>query len=130
MSTSGRILMCLAAASLLLATLLGAYGSHALAPNLDASHLAAYQTAVQYQFYHGLGLAVVALLLERHPQARLLWGAAAALVAGLLCFCGGIYATTLGAPAALGMLIPFGGIAFMVAWLSLGLGVWLQTRHT
>jgi uncharacterized membrane protein YgdD (TMEM256/DUF423 family) len=130
MSNSGRVLMCLAAACLLLATLLGAYGSHALAPNLDTRHLAAYQTAVQYQFHHSLGLAVVALLLERYPRAHLLWGAAAALLVGLLCFCGGIYATTLGAPAALGMLIPFGGIAFMVAWLSLGLGVWLQTPRT
>ena len=42
---------------------------------------------------------------------------------GIVLFCGSIYATTFGAPASVGSMAPIGGLAFMLGWLSLGVGV-------
>ena len=40
-------------------------------------------------------------------------------IAGVVLFCGSLYATTLGGIAALGPVTPVGGIALMGAWLAL-----------
>ena len=39
------------------------------------------------------------------------------LAAGLVLFCGSIYALTFGAPRWFGMVAPLGGASFMLAWL-------------
>ena len=88
----------------------------------------AFGTAVDYQFYHGLGLIAVAILMDRSPDSKLLRAAGWLLVIGVALFCGSIYATTFGAPASLGAAAPFGGTAFMAAWLVLGLGAWRAGR--
>lgn len=110
-----RVLLCLAALSLLIATIAGAAGSHALA--LDERSLRAFQTAVDFQFFHGLGIIGVTLAGLRRVTGKLVWVAAWMLVAGTVLFCGSIYATTLGAPDFLGSAAPYGGIAFMLGWL-------------
>jgi uncharacterized membrane protein YgdD (TMEM256/DUF423 family) len=81
--------------------------------------LASLQTAVEYQFYHGLGLLAVAVLADRYPESRWLWLAGWLFIAGSVLFCGSLYATTLGGVAALGPLTPVGGIAFIGAWIAL-----------
>jgi uncharacterized membrane protein YgdD (TMEM256/DUF423 family) len=113
------MLLVLAAVCLLLATALGAYASHGLESVLAPRALASLETAVEYQFYHGLGLLAVAILADRYPQSRWLKISAVLFVAGIVLFCGSIYATTLGGVAALGRLTPVGGIAFMGAWVAL-----------
>jgi uncharacterized membrane protein YgdD (TMEM256/DUF423 family) len=117
MSSSGKRFLLLAAASLLIATLLGAYTSHGLA-GYEPRALAAIQTAVQYQFYHGLALLAVALLGER-IAGRAVPAAGWAFVAGTLLFCGGIYASSLAGFAPLSRVTPFGGLAFITGWSAL-----------
>ena len=129
MNTTSRILLALAAAMLLLATVLGAYGAHALATVLPPARLSAYGTAVDYQFYHGLGLLAVALLTDRYPQRGAFRLAALLLVAGIVLFCGALYATSFGAPAAVGLAAPIGGTALMLAWLTLAVGAWLARQQ-
>lgn len=114
-----RALLVLAALFLLLATAFGAYASHGLEGVLAPRALASLKTAVEYQFYHGLGLLAVALLLDRYPHSRWLRVSAALFIAGIVLFCGSLYATTLLGIAALGPLTPAGGIAFMGAWVAL-----------
>ncbi len=114
----------LAAASGLLAVILGAFGSHGLRGKLDANLLSAFQTGVEYQFYHTLALLAVALLLLRFPHLGLLTWAGLAFVAGILLFCGSLYALALGGPRWLGPVTPLGGLSFMLGWLCLLLGVW------
>ena len=114
-----RALLAIAAAFLLLATALGAYASHGLEGVLVPRALASLQTAIEYQFYHGLGLLAVALLADRYPQSRWLKVSAALFIAGIVLFCGSLYATTLGGVAALAPVTPVGGIAFMGAWVTL-----------
>jgi uncharacterized membrane protein YgdD (TMEM256/DUF423 family) len=120
MHAASRLFLALAGIVLCSAAGLGAYGAHGLAAS-DAA-LRAYMTAVDYQFYHGLGLGLVAVLVSARPDSRAFHAAGYLLVAGIVLFCGGIYATTFGAPAGLGRIVPIGGMAFMAGWLLLGIG--------
>ncbi|MFP6829352.1 MAG: DUF423 domain-containing protein [Gammaproteobacteria bacterium] len=123
MTITQRFLLGSAALALLLATLLGAYGTHGLRDSLSAAAWDSYATAVQYQFYHGLGLIGTTLVAQRYPASKLIALAGWLLLTGIVLFCGSIYATTFGAPAGVGSMAPIGGLAFMLGWLSLGVGV-------
>ncbi len=122
-----RFLLGAAALALLVATVLGAYGTHGLRDTLTAAAWDSYETAIAYQFYHGLGLIGTTLIAERYPESRLIALSGWLLLAGIIVFCGSIYATTLGAPAAVGSVAPLGGMAFMLGWLALGVGL-VRTR--
>jgi len=45
-------------------------------------------------------------------------------VSGIILFSGSLYALALGAPRALGVLTPLGGLAWIAAWLLFAWGVW------
>lgn len=131
MSRDSRIFLGLGAAMLCLATAFGAYASHALASQADAVTWSAFSTAVDYHFYHGLGVLAVSVFTELNPQSRLIRIAGGLLVAGIVLFCGGIYATSLGAPQSVGVVTPLGGIAFLLGWAVLALAAWSAVRtHT
>jgi uncharacterized membrane protein YgdD (TMEM256/DUF423 family) len=90
-----------------------------------------WDTAVRYHFFQALGLIGVGLALRglegaaaAAPAARALRTAAALIVAGVILFCGSLYALALGAPRALGALTPLGGLAWIAAWLLFAWGVW------
>jgi uncharacterized membrane protein YgdD (TMEM256/DUF423 family) len=123
MTLSHRILLVSGALALLLAVMLGAYGSHGLQGSLPAGAWSAYQTAVEYQLFHGLGLIVTVLIAQRTPASKLINASSWLLLSGIILFCGSIYATSFGAPESIGSLAPLGGSAFMLGWLALGLGV-------
>ncbi len=118
-----RFLLGAAALALFVATLLGAYGTHGLRDTLTAAAWDSYETAIAYQFYHGLGLIGTTLVAQRYPGSRLIALSGWLLLAGIILFCGSIYATTMGAPAAIGSLAPLGGMAFMLGWLALAVGL-------
>lgn len=108
------------------ATLLGAFGSHALQERVTADRLDVWRIAVDYQFYHALGLFGVALLMQRwSPSGALSW-AAWLMFAGVLLFSGTIYLAVLGAPRWINMVTPVGGLAFMLAWLLTAVAAWRQ----
>ena len=117
---------CLVAAAIVLAAavLLGAFGAHALRARLDPAALAVYQTAVQYHFWHGLGLLGVGALMLQWPTSRRLGWVAGLLIAGLVLFCGSLYVLALSGATWLGMLTPIGGLAFIAAWLVLASVAW------
>jgi uncharacterized membrane protein YgdD (TMEM256/DUF423 family) len=117
---------CIVAASIALAAAvaLGAFGAHALRTRLDPEALTVYQTAVQYHFWHALGLlGVGALMLEWPTSGRMGW-VAGLLLAGLFLFCGSLYVLALTGAAWLGTLTPIGGLAFIAAWLVLASVAW------
>ena len=123
MTRTHRFLLAAAAVSLCLATGLGAYGTHGLQGSISASAWSAFETAVAYQFYHSLGLLGAALIAERNPDSKAILLGAWLLLSGVVLFCGSIYATSFGAPAAIGSVAPLGGTAFMLGWLSLAVGI-------
>ncbi|THD08037.1 DUF423 domain-containing protein [Rhodanobacter lindaniclasticus] len=105
------------------AVLLGAFGAHALRGVLDARTVELWHTAVEYHAWHALALAL-AVALGRGRGARV---ARAAFAAGIVLFSGSLYALALGAPRWVGIITPFGGLAFVVGWLALGWA--LRPRH-
>ncbi|HEU4665102.1 MAG TPA: DUF423 domain-containing protein [Dokdonella sp.] len=100
------------------AVALGAFGAHALRGVLDASALATWHTAVEYQFWHALAL-VACGALARHRETRAVRIAACAFVVGIVLFCASLYALALGAPRWLGAITPLGGVAFIAGWIAL-----------
>ena len=123
----------LAAAGVLLAlaTACGAFGAHALKGQLPAERLQVWDTAVRYHYFQALGLIGVGLTLRVTEggaavlrAAGALSAAAMLLVSGIILFSGSLYALALGAPRALGMLTPLGGLAWIAAWLLFAWGVW------
>jgi len=117
---------CLLAAALALAAAvaLGAFGAHALKGVLAAEMLATYQTAVQYHFWHALGLLGVGVLMTRSPDGSALASVAWLLIAGLLLFSGSLYLLALTGATWLGAVTPLGGVAFIAAWLWLAWWAW------
>jgi len=115
MRATARRFCQLAALLLALATLIGALGAHALKGRLSADRYDVLQTALHYQFFHALGLLGLGLLLDRLPL-RTLRVAGWLLFAGVLLFCGSLYLILAGAPRALGVLTPLGGLALIAAW--------------
>lgn len=93
---------------------LGAFGAHGLRSLLDDAALAWWQTAVQYQMWHAIGL--VALGAARLPRSLL---PAAMLAAGTVIFAGTLYAIALGGPRWLGAVTPVGGSLMILGWLML-----------
>lgn len=117
----GKILLAIAAMLLLVATALGAYASHGLEDVLEPRALASLKTAVEYHFYHGLGLLAAGILADRYPESKLFFVAGLLFLSGIVLFCGSIYVTSFGGPAVVGRAAPVGGICFMLGWLALAL---------
>jgi uncharacterized membrane protein YgdD (TMEM256/DUF423 family) len=117
----------LAAAGVLLAlaTACGAFGAHALKTQLAPERLQLWETAARYQFFQALGLVGIGLTLRVIPAAALR-AAAALILAGVLLFCGSLYALSFGGPRLLGALTPLGGLAWIGGWLMFAYGAW---RH-
>jgi uncharacterized membrane protein YgdD (TMEM256/DUF423 family) len=108
---------------LALATACGAFGAHALREQLQPARLQLWDTAVRYQFFQSLGLIGVGLTL-RAVDSGALRSAAALITSGVVLFCGSLYALSLGAPRAVGVLTPVGGLAWIGGWLLFAWGVW------
>ena len=109
-----------AALLLLIAVAAGAFGAHALRGVLAPELFAAFQTGVQYHLVHALGALVVALLWLQWPQsARLLSAVCALLIAGIVLFSGSLYALAITGVRGFGIVTPFGGVAWLGAWLLL-----------
>jgi len=121
---NARLALALAAAFLFVAVGVGAFGAHALRARLAPEQMAVYQTAVQYHFWHALGLLAVGILLAQKPDSGALSLSAWLLVAGLVLFCGSLYLLALTGVRALGAVTPFGGAAFLAGWAALAWAVW------
>lgn len=102
-----------------LAVALGAFGAHALKDKLSERYLAIWDTAVQYQMFHALGLLAVGILMSSSligPSSQLTW-AGYLLLAGIIIFSGSLYALSLSGVGVLGAITPIGGVAFIVGWI-------------
>jgi uncharacterized membrane protein YgdD (TMEM256/DUF423 family) len=124
-STENRVLLCVAGLMLLDATIGGAVASHLLT-DLDEHARRSFDTAVEFEFFHALGLIGIVLVAERVGANAWLRVAAWLLVAGIVVFCGSIAAVTFGAPRGAFALAPYGGVALMAAWLAFAIGVWMR----
>ena len=102
---------------------LGAFAAHGLKGRLTAEYLAIFQTGVLYQLVHALALLGVAVLAAQLPGRLVTW-AGFSFAIGILLFSGSLYALTLTGISKLGIITPFGGLAFLFGWSILGLAAW------
>ena len=113
----GRRTLALAGLLLALATISGAFGAHGLRASLPADRLEVYETAVRYHFFNALGLLGIGLALRSVDALLLRWSAGLVLI-GVVLFSGSLYALTFGAPRALGVVTPVGGLALIAGWIA------------
>ncbi len=123
-SPMSRVFLTLGAINAFLCVALGAFGAHGLKQRLSTDMLTVYQTGVQYHFYHALGLIAVGLILLQLPASRLLTWSGWLMLAGIVLFSVSLYVLSLTGIRGLGIITPFGGVAFLSAWAMLGYGAW------
>ncbi|MCG6873863.1 MAG: DUF423 domain-containing protein [Betaproteobacteria bacterium] len=123
MPTTPKLFLVLGALTAMLAVVLGAFGAHALRAKLAPDLLAIYQTAVQYHFWHALGLLVIGVVAIHMPAASMLKWAGWVMFAGIVLFSGSLYVLAITGARWLGAVTPFGGAAFIVSWVLLAIAV-------
>jgi uncharacterized membrane protein YgdD (TMEM256/DUF423 family) len=109
------------AVNALLSVAFGAFGAHMLEGRVADKYLDTWQTAVQYQMFHAIGLMVVALLMSSSligPLGSLSW-AGYLMLAGIIIFSGSLYVLSLTGISILGAITPIGGVAFIAGWIML-----------
>lgn len=106
-----------------LSVAIGAFGAHGLATTLQANgRIETFETAVKYQFYHTLALFLLGLLMTNYTHAQFNL-AAYAFIIGIVIFSGSLYTLSLTNMTWLGAITPIGGLALILAWVFLALGV-------
>ena len=103
----------------------GAFAAHGLKDILSIEYLNTFKTAADYQMMHGIGLILIGIL-NKQDTNRSNIAAAAFMLAGIILFSGSLYALTLTGTKWLGIITPFGGICFLIAWLTLGFNYLLK----
>lgn len=117
-----RIWLFIGALNAAIAVTMGAAGAHALSPSLADEMRAMFETAVHYHLAHSLALlAIAGLAPQVSPDSgsRRLAAAGAALTAGIVLFCGGLYARSAFGWASGSRVAPFGGMMLIAGWLLL-----------
>lgn len=99
-----------------LAIALGAFAAHGLQEHLDARSIQVFNKAADFHFWHALGLVLVGLIARDTPRNRFSLIAGLMFV-GILLFCGSLYLVGTTGMTWLGMITPFGGLAFIFSWI-------------
>jgi uncharacterized membrane protein YgdD (TMEM256/DUF423 family) len=117
MNTAGRTWIALGSLLGGLGVVAGAFGAHGLEGRLSTEQLETFEVAVRYQMYHSLALVLVGILSQRAS-----WGlrlAGAMFAAGILIFSGCLYAWVFTDVKTFALIVPLGGVAFIVGWFAM-----------
>jgi len=106
-----------------LAVAFSAFGAHIVESMLTPDRFDVYQTAVQYHFYHALGLLLIGAISQHLSDSSWLRWSSILLTVGIIIFSGSLYLLTLTDTGWLGAITPIGGVAFIGGWISLAVGV-------
>ena len=117
MPQTAKLFLILGGLNAALVVLLGAFGAHALKARLSAEMLAVYQTGVHYHLFHALGLLAVGILATQIADSVYLRWSGWLMLVGIILFSGSLYALSVSGARGLGMVTPFGGASFIVAWI-------------
>ena len=103
-----------------LGVILGAFGAHGLKDSFDSYTVDIWRKAVLYQYVHGLGILITAIL----AQTKIITEKTAAktcliFFVGVVVFSGSLYALALSGVKVLGAITPIGGTLFIIGWLLL-----------
>ena len=99
----------------------GAFGAHGLRRIVAPEMLVTYEKGVHYQLVHGIAIMLAGLLCITASLPEKSCKLVNNLFAiGILLFSGSLYLLVLTGERWLGMVTPFGGVSFIVAWIILG----------
>ncbi|KEO76182.1 DUF423 domain-containing protein [Paenibacillus polymyxa] len=112
-----KVLLLLGCIVMFLAVALGAFGAHALKKRLSADMMSIFQTGIQYQIAHGLGLLLLGVLADSLEHSSLIVTAGWVMLVGILLFSGSLYALSVSGVKKLGAITPIGGLAFLASWV-------------
>ncbi len=121
-----KIFVLLGSLNMLLGVALGAFGAHGLKSRVAPDMLVVWQTGVQYHLAHALGLLLIGILCQMMPDPALVRNAGWAILVGIILFSGSLYVMVLSGVRVLGIITPFGGVAFLIGWLLLIIAAWKQ----
>ncbi|TPD57561.1 DUF423 domain-containing protein [Emcibacter nanhaiensis] len=123
--TFWRLFFVLAALNGFLAVMLGAAGSHILAPKMIPGGPDFFSLASQYHIWHSLALLSLSLFSLKQSACKDMIPRLSALffLIGIALFSGNLYARAFNDPYSLSFLIPIGGTFLMAGWLLLALSV-------
>jgi len=110
-----------------LAVAAGAFAAHGLKDVLSVDYLSVFRTAADYQMMHGIGLILIGLL-SKQDKNRCNIAAALFMLCGILLFSGSLYTLAITGIKWLGIITPFGGACFLIAWLTLAIN-YLKNRE-
>lgn len=99
---------------------IGAFGAHALKPQLEAAGKAeSFQTGVDYHIYMALALLAVGILQVVGRSGPALQLAGWMFLVGAIFFSGSIYALSLTGVRGIWWVTPTGGLLILVGWAAL-----------
>lgn len=101
----------------------GAFGAHIVQGLLTPDRFSVYQTAVEYHFYHSLGLLILGTLMKLQNHSVWFVVSGYAFTGGILIFSGSLYLLTLTNTGWFGAITPVGGALFIGGWLALAFGI-------
>ena len=115
-----------------LSVMLGAFGAHSLKARLTEKKIATFHTATDYLGYHAIGLIVIGILIYilKGEPAKNLKRSAIWIVIGIVFFCGSLYGLVFDGPRFLGPITPFGGLSFMIGWLTLAINLFKFSKNS
>ena len=114
-----NLIIAVGAFNAFIAVAAGAFAAHGLKDILSIDYLNTFRTAANYQMLHGIGLILIGIL-NKQNTSRCNNAAAVFTLIGIILFSGSLYTLTLTGIKWLGMITPFGGLCFLIAWLTLG----------
>ena len=117
MTPTAKLFLILGGINAALVVMLGAFGAHGLKAKLTAEMLAVYQTGVHYHLFHALGLLAVGLVASQVADSVWLKWSGWLMLAGIILFSGSLYMLSVSGLRGLVMVTPFGGLAFIAAWI-------------
>lgn len=127
--TMTKFFLFLGSVNMVLVVVLGAFGAHGLKERLSPEMMAAYQTGIQYHFYHAAGLLIVGILSFFLQMSSLIRWSGFLMVVGIVIFSGTLYLLSVTGARWLGAITPVGGTAFVVAWFLLAIACLKAARR-
>jgi uncharacterized membrane protein YgdD (TMEM256/DUF423 family) len=108
-----------------LAVVASSYGAHGLdRADIGQRRAEDFDLAAHYQMVHAIGLVLVGLIGRGDVRRWCVHISGAGFLLGIILFCGGLFIFALADNRTLAPLIPVGGIAFIVGWITLAIAGW------
>jgi uncharacterized membrane protein YgdD (TMEM256/DUF423 family) len=103
-----------------LSVIMGAFGAHGIRGKIADDLFQTYQTASHYFMIHSIAIVIYGIFCISSKSEMKTWPGYLFLL-GIALFSGSLYLLVFTEIRALGMITPFGGLSFIIAWIGFGL---------